>query len=101
MSTKLRFAFGLAALGVGCAGSPTQQMAQPPTSCSDITAEAGRTLAARDAAMEDERDAWKAIVPFAVIARHALARENREQAEAKLASLVTEQWQLGCPGDGS
>ena len=99
------------ALVAGCAGTrpptgksgalPATLPADTPTAdCRDLGAEIAKFENARRAAQEKERDAWKAVVPFAVVARKASGRADTEKAEKKLEKLRAEYTQQGCDRTG-
>ncbi len=59
----------------------------PPIDCDQIQAEIARTEQARRAAAEQSETAWKAVVPFAVLARKASAKSALADADKRLAEL--------------
>lgn len=80
-------------------GAPTTtDRAGAPAGCDDLLAavvEAGR---AADAARERKADAWKLVVPFAVLARRAQAGHELEAAERQRAALQAQAALAGCSG---
>lgn len=55
--------------------------------CEPLNAEIARTEQARRRAADDADNAWKAVVPFAVLARKASARSALDEADKRLAEL--------------
>jgi hypothetical protein len=91
-----------AVLAAGCAGPVS---APPPvvaaaSDCSAIGAEIARTDEARRDALQQQSEAWRAVVPFAVAARYAKARSAAGEADERLAALKDRSARLGCTGNG-
>lgn len=85
-----------------CAGAPTTSDAPAITAASDcrsLAAEIHRTQEARAQALQQQQDAWKVIVPFAVAARHASAKSAVGDADDRLATLNAEARRRGCAMD--
>ena len=59
----------------------------PPIDCTQLEAEIARAEEARRAALEQSETAWKAVVPFVVLARKAKAKSALDEADRKLAEL--------------
>jgi hypothetical protein len=59
----------------------------PPAGCEQVHAEIARAEQARRKASEDADNAWKAVVPFVVLARKAGAKSALEDADKRLAEL--------------
>jgi hypothetical protein len=79
------------------AAAPSPRPAAP-TACGELQvalADAGRAV---DTARERKADAWKLVVPFAVLARHAQAGNELEAAEKQLATLQAQSAREGCGG---
>jgi hypothetical protein len=55
--------------------------------CTALDAEIARVEQARRAAIEQNDNAWKAVVPFVVLARKASAKSALEDADKRLAEL--------------
>jgi hypothetical protein len=55
--------------------------------CEQLQAEIARTEQARRKAADDADNAWKAVVPFVVLARKASAKSAAGEAEKRLAEL--------------
>jgi len=96
-----------AAFAAGCAGTPTApgKAGVPPaglsagaasSDCRELSAGIAKAENARRAAQEREKDAWKAIVPFAVVARKAGGKADAEKAGKQLEQLRTEYRRQGC-----
>jgi hypothetical protein len=83
----------------GCASAPNtaaQRTASAPSTCSQLGAGIARTYEAKRAATEKKEDAWKAVIPFAVVGRYASARSDVNEADQRLAALQSEFNQRGC-----
>jgi hypothetical protein len=93
--TRITFiALPLLLLGA-CASAPTQQTTAA-ADCSAIAASIAQTEQERRDALEQGDSAWKAVVPFAVLARKAKARSAVEQADARLVELQAASGRQGC-----
>ena len=68
----------------------------PASACAQLAAEAERAEGARRAAVEEGENAWKAIVPFVVLARKASSKAAVEGADRKLADLKAQSQRQGC-----
>jgi hypothetical protein len=66
--------------------------------CKHIDSEIARTVEARRVAEEQSENAWKAVVPFVVLARKASAESSLEDADKSLAALKA-QAQRCAPGN--
>lgn len=90
----------VAALAAGCAHQPAATApsvaAAAATDCSQLDAEITRHRQALAEAQEQGRTAWKAVVPFAVAARHAKSRSAAAEAEQQLDKLQAEFARQGC-----
>ena len=85
----------------GCAtpGSTTSQAAAAPD-CGQVATEVARAEAARQAALERQRGAWKAVIPFAVAGTVVAARRAEDDAERRIGELKREAALRGCvPAD--
>jgi hypothetical protein len=71
----------------------------PAAACMQIEAEIARSQEARRAAVEQSDTAWKAVVPFVVLARKASAKSALDEAEKKLAALQAQAAQCEAPRD--
>lgn len=91
--------FEIASLIAGCTHAPAKSAASPGAvvaDCRQLGAEIASTEAARRAAQEKEKEAWKAVLPFAVVARHAKGKAEGAQAEQRLAGLRSQYGRQGC-----
>lgn len=90
----------VAALAAGCAQQPAAttppMAAAAATDCSRLDTEIARQRQALAEAQEQARTAWKAVVPFAVAARHAKSRSAAAEAEQRLEQLQAEFGRQGC-----
>jgi hypothetical protein len=82
---------------VGAAASA----ATPAPDCAELGAQIVQVEQGRRAALEQQRDAWKVVVPFAVAARHARAKHAVAEAELRLAELQAEFGRRGCDRQGA
>lgn len=89
-----------AALLAGCATTTADPAAtaSAPSDCRQLDAEIGRARQARQEAQEQGRSAWKAVVPFAIAARHAKSKAAATEAEQQLDRLQAEFSRQGCAG---
>lgn len=78
----------------GCAG--TTPHAQVAGDCSRLGADIAQTGEQRREAIEQGESAWKAVVPFAVLARKAKAKSVVEAADARLVELQAASERQGC-----
>jgi hypothetical protein len=90
----------LTALLIGCASAPTATNPPSGLDCRQLGAEIERTERANDAAQERKQDAWKVVVPFAVVGRYAQAASAADQADKRLADLNAESARQGCARHG-
>lgn len=68
----------------------------PESECVRLDAEIARADQALQAAQDQQRSAWKAMVPIAMLARHVKARSSGEQAGEKLDALRAQHARHGC-----
>jgi hypothetical protein len=71
-----------------------------PEACTQLDAEIVRAEEARREAAERGDKAWRAVVPFVVLARKASAKGALEEAEMKLAALKARAAQCELPPAG-
>jgi len=94
----------VAALAAGCAGAPAasnKPAASTSSPCSRLDVEIADTEEARRAALEKEKGAWKAVVPFAVAARYASGKSAADQADRQLDKLHADFHRQGCDRHGN
>lgn len=92
-----RASHGIAALIFAVALPAFAQSAQAEAvDCKALEARIERTEQARRAAQDDSDNAWKAVVPFVVLARKASAKAALEDAGKQLAALKA-QAASACP----
>lgn len=97
--TSLASLLAVAALAAGCAHQPAATpppVAAAPTDCRQLDTEIARHRQALAEAQEQGRTAWKAVVPFAVAARHAKSRSAATEAEQRLEKAQAEFGRQGC-----
>jgi hypothetical protein len=93
---------GLALLGLSAAAEPdTVDPPTPPSeACTRITAEIERAGQARKQAAEKGDNAWKTVLPFAVIARKASSKAAVAEADKQLGALRRQFEAEGCSHAG-
>ena len=69
---------------------------RPAADCAQLAAEIDRTDEARRTAVEEGDTAWKAIVPFVVLARKASSKAAVDEADKKLGDLKAQAQRQGC-----
>jgi len=100
-ATSLHAVLLVSVLLPGCAGtSPVMSTHAASAGCAEISAEMDRTEAVRRAALAEQSDAWKAVVPFAVAARYAKARSAVSETDERLAALAVQSDRRGCTLSG-
>jgi hypothetical protein len=100
-STRLSVAslISVAVLATGCASAPS---AYPVTATAvtpdrrQLDAEIAQARAQKRAAVSKEQEAWKAVVPYVVMARYVSAKSGAETADKQLAKLEAEFTRQGC-----
>jgi hypothetical protein len=83
-----------------CASAPQAMPATPVADCAALAAQLEQAQAAERAAAQRQHDAWKAVVPFAVLARAAggkAAVAEQQQRQDDLRGAAARQ---GCHGGG-
>lgn len=70
--------------------TPAAAIASPRPDCGQLTALMAESDEQRRAALEQQRGAWKAVVPFAVAARYGSAKAAIGDADQRLAELNAE-----------
>lgn len=73
----------VAALALPALATPSA----PVADCEQMQAEVARVEQARRKAADDADNAWKAVVPFVVLARKASAKSAVDEADKRLAAL--------------
>jgi hypothetical protein len=89
-----------AAFAQPAAGSAPATASATLLSCDALDGEIARVEQARRAAQDDSDNAWKAVVPFVVLARKASAKSAQAEAERRLAELNQARQRCGAV-DGS
>jgi ABC-type transporter MlaC component len=102
--------FAVTLLAAGCASAPNTvtapetKAAAPFTiataDCSQLNAEISKTIVEKRTAREKEQGAWKAVVPFAVMARYVSGKSAAESADKQLDKLYAEFNRQGCTRHG-
>jgi hypothetical protein len=81
---------GLLALPAAAAANPGEN------ECTQLEIERARAEQAKRSALEQGDKAWKAIVPFVVLARKASSKAAADEADQKLAELRQQSLRLEC-----
>jgi hypothetical protein len=92
------------ALAIGCASTPTESTAPTQSAvrdCHQLSAEIAVAEAEKHAALEKEKGAWKAVVPFVVVARYADGKLAANKSDKQLDKLRAEFTRQGCAHDAN
>ncbi len=89
-------------LAMGCASAPTAttksaNLAAPD--CRQLSTEIASAEADKRAALEKEKGAWKAVVPFVVVARYAGGKLAADKSDKQQEKLRAEFARQGCTHD--
>ena len=89
-------------LAAGCAtpAATSPAAAEPAADCSALAAQISAMREAKRVAQEQEQGAWKAVVPFVVMARYAGGKAAAGEADQRLAALDEQSGRQGCGGQG-
>lgn len=80
-----------------CASVPGESATRSPAlDCSAIDGEMTRALEAQRAAELQQHEAWKAVVPFAVVARYGKGKAAAEESRQQQAELQQRAASQGC-----
>lgn len=102
--TRLFLAGLFAGPALACADVPPADTAAsapgtaPRFDCSRVDADIAHAQEARRVALEQGESAWKAVVPFVVLARKASSKSAAGEADKRLAELRQQARQQGCGG---
>jgi hypothetical protein len=96
--TTSLFALALSALVAACASTPPSDMQVAALDCSALQTELVRNADAQRAAAQQQQDAWKAVVPFAVMARYGQGKAAAAESEQRQADLQAQAARQGCAG---
>lgn len=95
--TSLIPLLALAALTTACATTPSPDPQTAALSdCSAIEGELARNAEVRRTAAQQQQDAWKAVVPFAVAARYGKGKAAVDEADQHAAELQQQAALYGC-----
>jgi hypothetical protein len=96
----IRFALPLAVLLASPAHAQTDSPAETASSyeCSRLRIEIAGAESAKRAAVQKQQNAWKAVVPFAVLAQHSSATSKVADADKRLNELHAELTRRNCSG---
>ena len=99
----IRFALPLALLLACPVHAQTDSSAEPASGyeCSRLRTEIAGAESAKRAAAEKQQNAWKAVIPFAVLAQHSSATSKVAGADKRLNDLNAELTRRGCPALGA
>jgi hypothetical protein len=95
---------GISMLAAGCASAPAEAPASTALAvndCDRLAAEMSRAGEARQAGLEQERNAWKVVLPFAVATRYVSGKSQVAKADRQSERLHAEYERKGCEGRGS
>jgi hypothetical protein len=80
-----------------CASAPDESAARTAAlDCTAIDGEMTRVTEAQRAAEQQQHDAWKVVVPFAVMARYGKAKAAADESRQQLADLQQQAASRGC-----
>ena len=85
-------------LATGCANAPASST-PPAFECNQLASEIGEADLARREALEQQRDAWKFVVPVAVVVRYAGSEVEVRDADRRLGDLRARFDQMQCASD--
>lgn len=91
-------------LATGCASAPSADTAPARSAapdCDQLGAEIAASEEARRAGLEQQKGAWKVVIPFAVAARYASGKAAATQADQRLDDLNAEFARQGCTRRGT
>ena len=96
--TPIRITTGLAlaAALAACAQAPTQPATPAALDCAALEAETDAAAQAQRVAAQQQHDAWKAVVPFAVVARYGKGKATATESEQRLDALQQHATLRGC-----
>ena len=89
----------IAAIMSGCATAPQTASAPAPAAsldCRRISAEIAAAKETQRAANESGDNAWKAVIPVAVVARFAQGKKTAAEAQERIAQLQAAASRKGC-----
>jgi hypothetical protein len=87
----------LMALLAACAQAPTTPAVQTAAlDCAAIEAQIANAADAQRAAAQQQHDAWKAVVPFAVVARYGKGKAAANESQQRLQELQQHAALRGC-----
>jgi hypothetical protein len=85
----------------GCASAPTSETAAAAaiSECKDLNAEIAAVEEAKRESLAKQQDAWKVVIPFAVLGRYAGAKSAVAEADQRLNELRSEFAHQNCRHD--
>lgn len=86
----------LAALLCACASEPPARMSATALDCTAMQDEVRAAREAQHLATQQQQDAWKAVVPFAVMARYSQGKSAAEASAQRLDELQQQAALHGC-----
>jgi hypothetical protein len=96
-SIHITTGLALAAALAGCAQAPTQSAASTAAlDCAALEAEVDAAAQAQRTALQQQHDAWKAVVPLAVLARYGQGGAAATESEQRLDALRQHAALRGC-----
>lgn len=85
-----------AALATGCASTRPPSGPHAAEDCNHLRVEIARTADERRAGVEKRDDAWKVVIPFAVVAQYMAGKSAVDAADQRLAELGEQSRRKGC-----
>jgi hypothetical protein len=89
-------ALACGALVCACASQPTPTPQVGSLDCDALGREVRAAEDAQRAAAQQQQDAWKAVVPFAVMARYGKGKAAADESQQRLDALHQEAALRGC-----
>ena len=81
---------------VACGAVPETPIASEQLDCAELAQQIQRAAAAEREAAQQQRDAWKAVVPFVVVARAANGKAAIAEQQQRQAELQAQAVRQGC-----
>jgi len=89
-------ALALCAWLCACASQPTPASPAAAPDCAALDNEVRAAQQAQRAAEQQQQDAWKAVVPFAVMARYGKGKAAADESQQRVLALQQEAALRGC-----
>jgi hypothetical protein len=98
-TAMLAASLGLSLLAA-CASAPPAHDTVAAHDCSALDAEIARAAAAQRSAAQQQQDAWKVVVPVAVVARYGQGKAAAAESQQRLGELQAQATRQGCREPG-